>query len=219
MKTEYYIVHKGAGKVAGPFSTQDEAENNLGKYPEGKLFPVYNLTEEEAQLRERSPLAHAFRVTFFVLLLCGIIGWAIYGIFQTYEKYNTTKNWVPTPACLTIDNIHKTLYNGTVTEAKVTGSFVYEVGGKEYTSSAMGVYEKEDVLAFMEDTEYYRVEQSVTCYVNPANPEDAVLFNNTEGGTLTYGLCGVGILVGIGGLVSLRRKCKKRAFLLTLDMR
>ena len=217
MNTEYYIAHKGKGKVAGPFATQDEAENNLSKYPDGELVPVYNLTADEVKLRERSSLAHAFRVTFFVLLLCGIIGWAIYGISQTYQKYNTAKDWIPTPAGLTINNIHKTLYHGTVTEARLSGSFVYEVGGKEFTSSDMGVYEKEDVMALMEDTEYYLVNQNVTCYVNPENPEEAVLFNNTAGGTFTYVLCGVGILVGIGGLVFLRRKCKLRAYLRTLN--
>ena len=218
MNTEYYIAHKGKGKVAGPFATQYEAENNLSKYPDGELVPVYNLTADEVKLRNRGPLAHSFWVTISLLLLCCIIGGAGYGIFHTYQKYNTAKDWIPTPAGLTIDNIHKTLYNGTVTEASMSGSFVYEVDGKEYTSSDMGVYEKEDVLAFMEDTESYLVHQSVTCYVNPVNPEEAVLFNNTEGGNVTYVLCGVGILLGIGGLVSLRRKCKQRAYLRTLNL-
>lgn len=218
MNTEYYIANKGANKVAGPFYSQFEAEAKLREYPGGEIVPVYNLTEEEVKLRERGPIAHFFWMTISVLLLCGIMGWCGYSCYRTYQKCSTVKNWVATPASLTISNITEEKQYFVATEWTLSGAFEYEVGGQKYTSYDMGVYENGNVKALMYDEINYKVHQNVTCYVNPANPEDAVLFNNAEGGTWTYCLCGLGVLAGIIGLVSLRRKCEERAFLRTLNL-
>lgn len=218
MNTEYYIANNGENKVAGPFYSKLEAEAKRREYPGSVIVPVYNLTEEEVKLRERGPIAHFFWLTISVLLLCGIMGWAGYSCYQTYQKCNTVKDWVATPASLTISNITEDEQYFAITEWRLRGSFDYEIDGQKYTSYDMGVYENENVKALMYDAKNYKVYQNVTCYVNPANPEEAVLFNNTEGGTWTYCLCGLGVLVGIIGLVSLRRKCEERAFLRSLNL-
>ncbi len=218
MNIEYYIVHNGTDKVDGPYAYQFEAEKLLNKYPGAKMVPVYCFDKEEEKLRKRGPFTHFICVVISLLMLCGMIGGAGYFICSSYQKANAVKNWKATPALLTISNITETKHEGAISELSLRGSFVYEVGGEEHMSADMGVYENQDVRALMSFGDEYQVVQNVTCYVNPDNPEEAVLFNNPDGSLVPHCVAGVVILLGVCGLFSLHRKCKQRAYLRSLNL-
>lgn len=221
MKKRYYI-NTQSGEKLGPFKNKDEATAQQLNHKESTLTEYFELNKRETKLRSYSPWLHTFATTFSFVGMFVVISLGLFLIWYGWAKTEETKDWVASPAYLIIDNIeeetHSALFIPRESELKIYGKFSYAVGEQEYSSTDMGLYTDEDINTLKDplDTRAYLGELVTTCYVNPNNPEEAVLFNNADGVTIIYHMGGFVIFCGILGLVSAIYGRNKRKFLMQL---
>ena len=214
MKTLYYIKTK-SGEKLGPYKSKHEAEAQLSTHEGACTAEYYQLSKREHRIRNINPKLLSFVTVFYIAGMLVVISMGIFLIWFGYARNEEVKDWVATPASLSIESIEEAEHTYVAlpiySEKTLKGSFYYEVEGECYISEDMGLYTDDDINAFMNNEDgTYAVELETTCYVNPSNPEQAVLFKNPENSKQMYNMgafvIGCGILVLISSIITGRRR-------------
>ena len=143
---------------------------------------------------------------FFLGLLLASLGAAFcWFLWNGYERSAATREWEPTP-CVVIsslieENTHQMPQDRRF-YARVTYRYTFE--GKEYQSQRItqrdgpsrNQDEIEDRLA------QYPIGEKLTCYVNPANPDEAILKHSTRAAGYSIWFPGLFVIGGIGMMAS-----------------
>jgi hypothetical protein len=159
-----------------------------------------------------------FGLPFFLIgfiLFC----WGI-SMFYTWQR---SGNWERIPARIMSAEI-KTNYDSDGDTYSIKGSYRYNYKGKEYTSykieietgSTSAYDEKHEMLEKMQHA--IKNETTIDAYVNPDNPDEAILFRKISMGMIIvpcvgflFSLVGLGII--IGGIRSYKDDQKKKVLL------
>ncbi len=145
------------------------------------------------------------RGTYIALLLvgAGLFGWFLY---EDYRLERIRNNYEAVPCEITSSDVEEHVTyrrrGGRSVTYYLRVSYTYRVGGKTYTSSTyrhgdMGTKSLEEAVAAAEKYEPGRAR----CYVDPANPENAVLNKDSDrrglSFTAVFGM--LALLMGVGG--------------------
>ena len=162
----------------------------------------------------------------FPVVGCAILfglPFAAFSIFMLWSLVSmlglasASKNWVETQATIT----QLELESGET--QKVTGNYRYVFEGKQYTNDRISLTTTSDNISKFHRELYQRLKknfdanQPVTCYVDPKDPESALLDRTLRSELvvfhipfiLAFGLAGFGIV--IGSIVMHRRQRKRAA--------
>lgn len=210
MKTLYFIKTPSGEKI-GPYRSKNEADSQLYAHEGACTAEYYQLDKREQRIRNINPKLHSFATIFTIAGMLVIIALGIFLIWFGYARQERLKGWVETSALLCIDSIEEEEQTFFSTR-KINGCFYYDVAGEAYMSTNMGNYTDDDVdTVETGEPDYYLEDEVVTCYVNPNNPEEAVLFNNPEASKPMYYLGAFVIFCGLLVLITSTisgRKCK-----------
>lgn len=109
---------------------------------------------------------------------------------------------------------------------RVTATYTYSFGGREYTGTRVAVQDVSDNLGnFHHEAQqtlesHRRAGEPMPCYVNPEQPEEAVLYRDLRAGVLAlfgglgavFTLVGLGVMIaGVAGGRMVRRRQENRA--------
>lgn len=188
MKKQYYI-QTSDGSSIGPFKQKIDADAQLNQYENASVVELYQLSKKEKRIR----CTPKGLVLLPFILIVFMFSFNMMRPSDTNEiSANQAENWIPKPAILEMHSVSNIPFLG-INDFRVYGEIHYEYKGKKYTSSEMGSYSNDDVRSLLDIknnisnwTRYheldegglYPLHQKVTCYVNPDNPEEAVLFRN-----------------------------------------
>ena len=197
MEKEYYVIRgsEEEPEIISTYQTREEADRGVLELPGvGRVLEIFRFSASDVRLCARDSLVFWVRRLVFVVIGC----WLLYhGIKDCFEEEKN--NWESVPALLKIEEISrgKVLW-------KISGVFTYQYpageDGESYTSRDMGRHAPDDVKALTDGGEYQCV-QLVTCLVNPAKPEEAVLFWHPRDTVDTVTGC---IFIVVGSLLVLR---------------
>jgi hypothetical protein len=152
---------------------------------------------------------------FFLLPGLGIMGYGLYG----WSVYIQSESWVETPARILSAKLET--HSGDDSDTySVNCRYQYGFGGKTYTNDRVGIiggssseYEYHN-KHFRLLQEHLRKEKPFPALVNPANPQDAILFRDTSLALyalppfgLVFALVGGGLLfASVFGVLGEKRK-------------
>jgi hypothetical protein len=136
---------------------------------------------------------------------------------STLVAYFGARNWVETPARVIRADL-KITRDGKSTSCLVTAEYTYDFGGRQYHGSRVGLSGGADNIgsfqqdAFRELSQYQKSGKPFRCYVNPARPDEALLYREFRWETaafqmlfaLVFSVIGFGLL--IGALVAYRQE-------------
>jgi hypothetical protein len=141
---------------------------------------------------------------------------------STILTYLSARNWVETPARIVRAELK--VSHGKSTTYEATAEYTYEFGGRQYNCNRVGITSGADNVgsfqqnAFRELSQYQRSGKPFRCYVNPARPDQALLYRDLRWETATMQMIfalvfgGVGFGLMLGG-VAARRQERVRAAL------
>lgn len=139
----------------------------------------------------------------FVCLFCGIGSFGLIpSEIKKNEQISLAQSWKPAAAYFKEGMAHITNKSNHV---KISYSYDYQ--GKHYESTNVGWYSKDELKKTFDSAKHSN--RMITCYVNPDNPSEAVIFRNLESKTGGVGLTmmfllGIGLsLYGIWGILKL----------------
>lgn len=166
-----------------------------------------------------------------VLFLCVFIvpflgGGCVTGFIagRLLARYVSARGWVETPA--TIQTValksHRGSKGGVTYEVACT--YAYTFGGREYTSERVGLDGSSDNIGHWHQVTFHRLQeaqargQPVPCFVNPANPAQALLDREMRFWKLFFWLLfpalfgGVGLAFASVAVVSVRKDRRARRY-------
>ncbi|MBE6410707.1 MAG: DUF3592 domain-containing protein [Akkermansiaceae bacterium] len=186
MKKLYVIVSPEGEVVYPPVYSEQEVYLALPHYSGGRVVEIYQLNSREAHLRAMGPIRLFLLFLIFLPICAALVLFPLYGIYDEYADYLTVNDWDRAPAIFVPSEIteHTTKHRlnaipvGETSYLSLSGSYMYEYKGETYTGTRIGNHTDADIKAMMvNDKEYERRPREMTCYVNPANPQEACLFN------------------------------------------
>jgi hypothetical protein len=136
----------------------------------------------------------------FLLVGIGASGYALY----TLWAYVDAQHWVETPAWLGEVKLgeYRSQEGGQTLRAEA--AYIYEFNGRQYTGNRVGLWSMQDNIgSWQQDAhdyllKHYESGRPVPCYVNPAAPEQALLFRDLRYGLLAIVLCFALVFGGAG---------------------
>ncbi len=149
-------------------------------------------------------------IFFSIFAIAGFVG-AYFLLVLPAKNVIAARSWVETP-CKVLSAQVKSHRDSDGTTYSIDISYQYEFNGKTFTSdrynfmggSSSGRSGKQAVV------DKYRKAKNPVCFVNPDNPGQAVLVRGFQL-TMLFGLIPlVFVAVGIGGIVGIARKSKRR---------
>ncbi len=149
-------------------------------------------------------------VFFSIFAVAGLV-FSFFFLVLPIKNVIAARSWVETP-CRVLSAQVKSHSDSDGTTYRVDISYRYEFNGKTFTSdrynfmrfSSSGRSGKQAVV------DKYRKAKNPVCFVNPDNPEQAVLVRGFQP-MMLFGLIPlVFVAVGIGGIVGTTRKSKRR---------
>lgn len=154
----------------------------------------------------------AFGSIFFIAGV-GIFLWGLVSIYDAFQA----RNWQPVEA--TITHVEQVISRGDdSTTYGVKGSFNYEYQGKRYTSNKLNFYTGTDNIGDYQQDFYRELQQvknskrTITAYVNPDNPAEAVIDKDIRWGMLGFQSIFLLVFGGAGlGIIIASRYVKKKA--------
>ncbi|ACV26031.1 DUF3592 domain-containing protein [Kangiella koreensis] len=154
----------------------------------------------------------AFGAIFFFAGV-GIFLWGLVSIYDAYEA----RGWQPVEA--TITHVEQVISRGDdSTTYGVNGSFQYQYQGQSYTSSQLNFYTGTDNIGSYQQDFYYKLsrvkdnQKTITAYVNPDNPNEAVIDKSIRWGMLGFQSIFLIVFGGVGlGIMLFGRFAKKKA--------
>ncbi len=154
----------------------------------------------------------AFGAVFF-LAGVGIFLWGLVSIYDAYEA----RGWQPVEA--TITHVEQVISRGDdSTTYGVKGSFNYEYQGKRYSSNKLNFYTGTDNIGDYQQDFYRELQQvknsnlTITAYVNPDNPNEAVIDKSIRWSMLGFQSIFLFVFGGVGlAIIIFGRYAKKKA--------
>ncbi len=154
----------------------------------------------------------AFGSIFFIAGV-GIFLWGLVSIYDAFQA----RNWQPVEA--TIIHVEQVISRGDdSTSYGVRGSFNYEYQGKRYTSNKLNFYTGTDNIGDYQLDFYGELQRTkdnqrtITAYVNPDNPAEAVIDKDIRWGMLGFQSIFLFVFGGVGlGIIIASRYVKKKA--------
>lgn len=149
------------------------------------------------------------------LFLTGVLLSAIGGLFmwlmgQSYLKARETRTWVETPAVvLEAEIIDRQIGEHVPVDYAAHALYGYEYQGKRLTSELIyprGVKWAKNKDKAMEQLKGLSAGQETTCWVNPENPETAILKHDTKAAGYSIWFPTVFFIGGIGVMLGAFRK-------------
>lgn len=147
---------------------------------------------------------------FFVVGV-GIFLWGLVSIYDAYQA----RSWQPVEA--TITRVEQVISRGDdSTTYGVNGAFQYQYAGQTYTSSQLNFYTGTDNIGSYQQDFYYRLKQAkennrtVTAFVNPDNPNEAVIDKEIRWGMLGFHSIFLFVFGGVGLGIMLAGRFAKR---------
>ncbi len=131
---------------------------------------------------------------------------------STLLAYFSARNWVETPAHIIRTELKA--QRGKSTTYETTAEYSYEYGGQKYTGTRVGLNSGADNVgsfqqtAFRELSRYQNSKQPFRCYVNPAQPDQSLLYRDLRWELVAFKMLfvlvfgGVGFGMLIGGLAA-----------------
>ncbi len=126
---------------------------------------------------------------------------------STLLDYARAQHWTEVPATIdTLDLEHHSDSEGGST-SKVVCTYHYTIGGTTYTADRVGINGSGDNIGSWHEDVHRRLRahhqrgKTVTCYVNPAAPEQAMLDRELRFGLLAFMLLFVVVFGGAGGSI------------------
>lgn len=148
-------------------------------------------------------LAVTFLTLFSLLFLTGG-GWMISKALDNAGRAMQMRTWAECEATIRTVQFHRKA-SGDSTKHWVTAEYTYEYDGKRYEGSRVTVDdEPRQMESFLrrihaEMQNARAVNEPITCYANPQNPAEAVLFPHVDMGSQLLMLGGGGVFAAIGG--------------------
>lgn len=144
-----------------------------------------------------------------LLMLFPLAGWMmVRGNVHTIAEGCAMRAWTPAPARIVDVTLlyvpEQTEHEGTVMRHRIQARYGYTFGGSEYQGTRVALIDAPGYLDFPEQV-YQGLEQArktgatVTCFVNPAHPEQAVLNRVIDWGYFN-GAAILGLFLLLGGL-------------------
>jgi hypothetical protein len=121
--------------------------------------------------------------------------------------WQSAQRWVETPATLLAADLEEN-HDGDGVTYRVTATYSYEYGGEAFTNARVGLHQGSDNSRYHQDRaqELEEIEKSggkLSCYVNPRDPAQAMLFRELRVGPLLFELMFAVIFGGVGfGLIA-----------------
>ena len=120
----------------------------------------------------------------FGLVGIGMAGWSYYQAFE----WAAMQSWTESPATILTLNLKESRggENGDSRTYCIQGTFQYSVDGQNYTSDRISVYTSNDNIGSFHQNAYARFrplvnrQDEATCFINPANPGDAILIRDAR---------------------------------------
>ncbi|GMV98150.1 MAG: hypothetical protein AMXMBFR83_25020 [Phycisphaerae bacterium] len=144
-----------------------------------------------------------FFLALFALPFLGVGGFTGCLAVRTIVLHRQARQWVEVPA--TIRRVElKTHSDGDGSTYRVTCTYSYRYAGREYESSRVGLAGGSDNIGSWQRTTYarlsaaHRAGRTVPCYVNPADPTQALLDRDVRLGMLVFHLLFVTVFGGLG---------------------
>jgi hypothetical protein len=128
------------------------------------------------------------------------------GVWQAREfvAYLRMQSWVETPAKIVRAKLecHSSSDGGDTYEA--TAEYTYEYGGRRYACRRVSPFSGSDNISSFHQNAHRRLQEHqksgrpLPCYVNPAKPDEAVLFRNLRGEMIGFQSMFVVLFGGVG---------------------
>jgi hypothetical protein len=140
---------------------------------------------------------------------------------RTLWKASAMRGWDEMPATILTAEL-ETRRGSDSTTYEAVATYRYEVDGQTHTGSRVSIHSGADnVGSFHQDTHnrlrrHLETGQPTVCYVNPRNPEDAVLDRSVRWGMISFFLVfalvfgGVGIGLIVGAAIGMKRVKKEK---------
>lgn len=154
----------------------------------------------------------AFGAVFFIAGV-GIFLWGLVSIYGAYQA----QSWQPVEA--TIVHVEQVISRGDdSTTYGVEGQYQYEYNGQRYTSNQLNFYSGTDNIGNYQQDLYRKLDrvksnqQTITAYINPDNPNEAVLDRTIRWGMLGFQSIFLFVFGGVGlGIMLFGRFAKKKS--------
>ncbi|MCW8857870.1 MAG: DUF3592 domain-containing protein [Kangiella sp.] len=153
---------------------------------------------------------------FGAIFFCAGVGIFLWGLVSIYDAYEA-RGWQPVEA--TITHVEQVISRGDdSTTYGVNGAFKYEYAGQTYTSSQLNFYTGTDNIGNYQQDFYRKLkrvkdnQKTITAYVNPDNPNQAVIDKSIRWGMLGFQSIFLFVFGGVGlGIMLFGRYAKKKA--------
>ena len=151
--------------------------------------------------------------SLFFLVGLGIFLWGLVAVYQSWQA----SDWEPVEA--TIVQVEQIISHGDdSTTYGVEGSFSYQYQGVNYQSTQLSFNSGTDNIGhyqmdfYQTLSDHFRHEKTITAYVNPDNPSEAVIDRGVRWGMLGFQSIFLVVFGGVGlGIMVLARFSKKKA--------
>jgi hypothetical protein len=154
----------------------------------------------------------------FALPFAGVgVGMGVW-LASTLLTYLDAKHWIETPASILRADLEAHHANKGGTTYQVTAEYVYEYGGRKYSGNRVGLIGGADNIGSFQQDAYRELnacrsaKKPFRCYVNPARPDQSVLYRDLRWALVAFQMIfilafgGVGFGLLIGGLAAYRKQ-------------
>lgn len=165
---------------------------------------------------QRKTAGSAF-LLFLAIPFLGVglfMGWLAW---HTVQRGRAIQDWVERPARILEAGLREKQGDDSTTY-QVTARYAYEVDGRSYQGTRVGLHRGSDNIGSWHQEKYAVLQEAragqraLTCRVNPADPDEAILFPEVRRGmvlfymlfAVVFGGAGTGLL--IGGWASVRQQ-------------
>lgn len=165
---------------------------------------------------KRSSRLGGLILLLFALPFAGVGAFVLSLAYRTVRESNEMQRWMPVPVHLLAVDLESHQGDDSTTY-KATARYAYRVNGRMYESTRVGLHSGSDNIGHWHEQRHNELKQifqsggTTTAYVNPINPNEAVLFPAVRREMLLFyaGFGGIFFVVGlgifVGGLVSFVR--------------
>lgn len=170
------------------------------------------MNQSPTNLKKKSLLGSTGCGFLFLLPFAGV------GLFMGYLyvsllwEAHSAKSWVETPAWIEDSKLHSSTNKGSTTY-RTTARYQYEYEGISYTGTRVGYTDSNDNIGGFHQAVYAELQRHQTqkipfrCFVNPASPDESILYREVRLSLLLFYSVFVIAFggVGVGGLSLLYR--------------
>ncbi|MCL2646168.1 MAG: DUF3592 domain-containing protein [Phycisphaerales bacterium] len=174
----------------------------------------------------KRPASTSAKVTWVLLLFS--LPFVAVGVFMAVLMVNmlitwhNAQSWTHVPARILRTDLESHHGSKGGTSYQVTADYSYEYNGHKYTSHRVGLSDSggDNIGSFQQDaylelSQYKKSGKPFRCYINPANPEQSLLYRELRPGifmfhmvfVLGFGGIGLGLMIAVISRIPKQRAC------------